>query len=115
MRLPIGQGRPDDWYKNSNSNLVLIRLIPGPYAFPPNACLILRKRSRPRLLPRTRWRRGPLAMAPSRSSNRWDVVETDSNESPSRGRRVAELVDSPEFTVAFAWGLVFLGVAVPLL
>lgn len=28
---------------------------------------------------------------------------------------MAELVDSPEFTVAFAWGLVFLGVAVPLL
>lgn len=54
-------------------------------------------------------------MAPSRSSNRWAGVGPDSTEPPSRGLRVAALVDSPEFTVAFAWGLVFLGVAVPLL
>lgn len=54
-------------------------------------------------------------MAPSRPSNRWAGVGAGSKEAPSRGRRVAELVDSPEFTVAFAWGLVFLGVVVPLL
>lgn len=54
-------------------------------------------------------------MAPSQSSDRWEALGAGTNDPPSRRRPVAELVDSPEFTVAFAWGLVFLGVAVPLL